>query len=79
MDKEEIDDTIKKVTKQIDDFNAEPTYEKALWLDMSLSIFKLLIGSDTFNSLHYFKMIHDDVVKYIEKHRKEEEANEKNN
>ena len=77
MNKEEIDDMIKKVTKQIDSYNEVPTYEKALWLDMSLSIFRLLIGSDVFDSLHYFKMIHADVIKHIEKCRKEEEANEK--
>ena len=70
MDREEIDDTLKKAVKLIDSFTAEPTYEKALYLDMTLSIFRLLIGSDSFDHLHYFKMTHEDVIAYIEKHRK---------
>ena len=74
MTKEEIEDTMNKLLRQIQEFNEEPTYDKALRLDMGISVLRFLIGEQNFLPLHYFRSAHENAVKFIDKHDAEPES-----
>lgn len=71
MDKEEIESMMNKLLKQIQDFKDEPTYEKALAIDMSISILRFVIGEQNFLPLHYFRTAHEEAIKFIDEHNKQ--------
>lgn len=72
MDKEEIETTMQNILKQIADFNDSPTYDKAVSLDMNISILRFLIGEQNFLPLHYFRHAHEQAIAFIDKHYKAE-------
>ena len=70
MNREDIEETMQKLLKQIEDFNDEPTYEKACMLDMSISILRFMVGEQNFMPLHYFRQAHEDAVAFMDREKK---------
>ena len=77
MDKEEIESTMNKILKQIEDFNNEPSYAKALSLDMNITVLRFLIGEQNFLPLHYFRNAHENAIKFIDEYQKKKSQESK--
>lgn len=71
MDKEDIENSINKIVADAQRFEEEPTYMRALELDKDISILRYMIGEDNFLAMHYFRRVHEEAVKFIDKHDKE--------
>ena len=67
MDKEEIDSAINKIVRESEDFMESPTYMKALELDKDISILRYMVGEQNFMALHYFRMVHETAIIFIDK------------
>ena len=72
MDKEEIESAINKIVRESEDFMDSPTYLKALELDRDISILRYIIGEQNFLALHYFRMVHEKAIRFIDNHDKAE-------
>ena len=72
MDKEEIDSAINKIVRESEDFIDSPTYLKALELDKDISILRYMVGEQNFLALHYFRMVHEKAIIFIDKHDRAE-------
>ena len=73
MDKEEAEDMLNTIIKCSRSFQEDPTYEKALDLDIRISVLRYLIGEENFLALHYFRRMHEQAVKFIDEHDSEED------
>lgn len=71
MNKEDAEQAINKIVKEAQRFEEEPTYTRALELDKDISILRYMIGEDNFLAMHYFRRVHEEAVKFIDKHDKE--------
>ena len=72
MDKEDIDSAINKIVRESEDFMESPTYLKALELDRDISILRYIVGEQNFMALHYFRMVHEKAIIFIDKHDRAE-------
>ena len=68
MDKEEIQSALQAVIHKAQMFEEAPSYSLALDLDKDISIIRFIIGEQAFLAMHYFRRVHEDVVKFIDKH-----------
>ena len=73
MDREDLESALDKVIRLSKDFRAEPTYDKALQLDIDICLIRLMVGEQNFQTLHYFCMMHEEASRFIEKTLKERE------
>lgn len=74
MDKEDIETAINKIVSKCSEFRDNPTYDLALDLDKDITILRYIIGESNFLSLHYFRAMHEKVVKLIDEHDQDENA-----
>lgn len=74
MDKEDIETAINKIVSKCSEFRDNPTYELAMDLDKDITILRYIIGESNFLSLHYFRAMHEKVVKLIDEHDKHVDA-----
>ena len=72
MDKEEIESAINKIVHESEDFMDSPTYMKALELDKDISILRYMVGEQNFMAMHYFRMVHEKAIIFIDKHDRAE-------
>ena len=72
MDKEDIESKLNKIVRESEDFMESPTYMKALELDKDISILRYMVGDQNFMTLHYFKMVHEKAIRFIDNHDKAE-------
>ena len=79
MDKEEAEYMMQKIVKASQAFEEAPTYLRALELDKDLSILRYLIGEDNFLTLHYFRRVHEEAIKFIDEKEKKDREGEANN
>ena len=73
MDKETVEEAINKIVREAQDFQENPTYLLALELDKDISILRYMIGEENFLTMHYFRMVHEQAVKLIDEHIKQQE------
>lgn len=66
MDKDDIEQAMQKITHEAQQFKEESTNELALELDKDISIIRFIIGEENFLSLHYFRRIHEDAIKWLD-------------
>ena len=67
MDKEDIESAINKIVRESEDFMESPTYLKALELDKDISILRYMVGEQNFMAMHYFRMVHEKAIIFIDK------------
>ena len=77
MNKEDIENQMYKILTQIDSFKDEPTYEKAVDIDMNITILRFMIGEQNFLPLHFFRTAHEDAIKFIDEHKKQDSSSTK--
>lgn len=72
MTQDEIEQAIAKVTKAVSEFEEAPSPATAVEAEWKLTIFKLLVGLDKFDSLPAFKRALDAVEDYLENEAKKD-------
>lgn len=70
MDKEDIEKAMQKILHESEEFRECPTYQLALELDKDISILRYMIGEDNFLTMHYFRRMHEDAIKYMDEQDK---------
>ena len=71
MDIDEITSSMQRVLRMAEEFEEAPDIELANRLDKEISILRFMIGEAAFIPMHYFRRVHEDVVKYIDKQAKQ--------
>ncbi len=71
LDKEEVETYINRIVRNGQRLEEQPTYQLALALDADITVLRFIIGEQNFESLHYFKRVHDKAIQVLEQHDKE--------